>query len=272
MKTFEGIVIITEQLPVGHRGRAKLSPKTPLVSRLCLGQFLLSKLAIIPFIHSITTMTTTMSLQPPPFDSQPYWHTRFTHETSFEWLVPSQTFVSILLPILSPLPRQIRILHLGSGTSDLHNHFRAAGFSNVTNVDYEPLALKRGQELEKRAFGDVKMRYAAADVTDMPRVEELLGIEGRGKGKEAGFDMVIDKSTVDAVSCGGEEKLLAMTEGVRRCLKEDGVWISLSYSRWRFDVGGLGFDVQVLERIPVPKSKETEPDMWYWCYSLRPRT
>jgi hypothetical protein len=139
-------------------------------------------------------------------------------------------------------------------------------------VDYEPLALKRGQELEKRAFGDVQMRYAVADVTDMPRVEELLGEEGVGEGREGGFDVVLDKSTVDAVSCGGEEKVLAMAEGLRRCLKREGIWISLSYSQWRFDIEGLGFDVQVLERIQVPKTKETEPDLWYWCYLLRSRT
>ncbi|RKU46880.1 hypothetical protein DL546_009118 [Coniochaeta pulveracea] len=109
------------------------------------------------------------------------------------------------------------------------------------------------------------MRYAVADVTDTSEVEELLEREG-------GFDVVLDKSTMDAVSCGGEEEVLAMAEGVKRCLKEGGFWISLSYSQWRFDVVGLGFDVQVLERIPVPKEKETEPDMWYWCYALRPKT
>lgn len=89
-------------------------------------------------------MPTTTPPQPPPFDSQLYWHTRFLHETTFEWLVPSTTFLSIIHPILSSLPPPIRILHLGSGTSDLHNHLRAAGFGDVTNVDYEPLALKHG--------------------------------------------------------------------------------------------------------------------------------
>ncbi|GAW18385.1 hypothetical protein ANO14919_078600 [Xylariales sp. No.14919] len=197
---------------------------------------------------------------PADFEKQSYWHDRFASETAFEWLAPSATFVSFLEPYLSVSGDQ-RILNLGSGTSDLHVHLREKGSEDVTNVDYEPLALGRGREIEKRLCGDVRTKYAVADVTrlraDLPA--------------PSAFDLVLDKSTVDAVSCGGEAAFLAMARGVRQCLAPGGLWISLSYSAARFDLEELPFDVHVIGKVPTPKAKVTDPDVYYWCYLLRPR-
>ncbi|KAH6610153.1 hyoothetical [Trichoderma cornu-damae] len=206
---------------------------------------------------------------PVDFDKQTYWHRRFSAESSFEWLLASADFVAILRPLLATLdPSSSRILHLGSGTSDLHNHFRRLGFLDVTNVDYEPLAVQRGRELERRAFGDVRTEYVVADAT-----QSLLpgGGSAHGSRRDARFDLVVDKSTADAVSCGGEERLRRMACCVEECLARDAVWISLSYSASRFDVDGLPFDVEVLAKVPTPKSKATDPDIFHWCYLLRPR-
>ncbi|KAH8912452.1 hypothetical protein BR93DRAFT_922408 [Coniochaeta sp. PMI_546] len=104
---------------------------------------------------------------PPDFESQSYWHDRFSKETAFEWLTDPSTFLRILEPFLGQLDRSAKLLHLGCGTSDLHNHLRARGYYNVTNVDFEPLALNRGQELEQSAFGDLTMKYVLADATQL---------------------------------------------------------------------------------------------------------
>ncbi|KAL0934884.1 protein kinase domain containing protein [Colletotrichum truncatum] len=194
---------------------------------------------------------------PADFDKQSYWGNRFVAETNFEWLTESATFMSILDPYLAQLDDFAPILQLGFGTSDLQNHFRQRGFENVTNVDFEPLAMDRGRMLEKQVFGDVKMRYLVADVTQLHLPDK--------------FDLIIDKSTVDAVSCGGEEQFLRMAEGVRRHLTDDGCWISLSYSFCRFDVEGLPFDVEVIAKIPTPKLKPHDPDVYHWCYLMRPK-
>ncbi|KAI0872499.1 S-adenosyl-L-methionine-dependent methyltransferase [Hypoxylon argillaceum] len=191
------------------------------------------------------------------FEKQSYWHDRFATETAFEWLVPSETFMPFLTPYLYATETQ-RILHLGPGTSDLHTHLRARGHANVTNADYEPLALTRGRALEEAAFGDVRMSYAVADVT---KLDADLGT----------FDLVVDKSTADAVSCGGDAAVLAMARCVRACLAPDGVWVSLSYSATRFELEELPFEVRVVGRILTPKAKVTDPDVFYWCYLLRPR-
>ena len=195
---------------------------------------------------------------PVSFDQQSYWHDRFTSETAFEWLVPSAAFLAILQPILATLPPTAAILHLGPGTSDLHVHLRAAGLPRVTNLDYEPLAADRGRELEARAFGDVRMAYAVADATRLDTARD-------------GFDLVLDKSTADAVACAGDDALRRMAAGVRQCLGPGGAWVSLSYSEARFKVEGLPFEVEVLDRIPVPKQRPQDPDIYHWCYLLRPR-
>lgn len=194
---------------------------------------------------------------PVDFDKQSYWHDRFASEASFEWLLSSAEFMSILEPHLARLETASPILQLGFGTSDLQNHMRTCGFSNVTNVDYEPLAIERGRDLEKRTFGDVEMRYTVADVTQIRLPEK--------------YDLVVDKSTVDAVSCGGRVALLRTAEGVRGCLAAGAVWISLSFSSSRFDVDDLPFDVEVIAKVLTPKLKPSDPDIYHWCYLLRPR-
>ncbi|KAH7171480.1 S-adenosyl-L-methionine-dependent methyltransferase [Dactylonectria macrodidyma] len=196
---------------------------------------------------------------PGDFDKQSYWRDRFTSEKSFEWLVPSADFIRVVEPQLSSLRPEARILHIGIGTSDLQNHFRARGYSNVLNIDFEPLAVDRGRELEKQSFGDVKMRYGVHDATQ-------LDIGQREK-----FHLVVDKSTVDAVSCAGKDPLRRMVAGVSDCLAPGGVWISLSYSESRFDIADLPFDVEVLAKFPTPKLKPTDPDIYHWCYLLRPK-
>lgn len=195
---------------------------------------------------------------PADFDKQEYWHQRFVKETSFEWLVPSHVFMSIVEPYIQHLQASSRVLQIGSGTSDLQNHLRARGFQDVLNIDYEPLAIERGIQLEKQAFGNVRMKYAVADATRL-----CFG--------DCTFNLIVDKSTVDAVSCGGDEAVLRMAERVRRYLAPGGFWISLSYSSSRFDMDGLPFDLEVIARIPTPKENEMDPDVFHHCYLLKPK-
>lgn len=215
---------------------------------------------------------------PADFDKREYWHDRFTTENRFEWLATSDEFMRILeadvdFSRLKDNPCSSRILHVGFGTSDLQNHLRAAGFRDVLNVDYEPLAVERGRAAEEARFGDVRMGYAVADATRLNAELGLLGGEnGEGKGEmRRKFDLVIDKSTADAVSCGGEDAVLSMCRAVRRCLTPGGIWISLSYSQSRFDIEGLPFRCEVVARIPTMKFKETDPDVYHHCYKLTPR-
>lgn len=230
-----------------------------------------------PFTPPPLTSPGTM---PTDFDKQEYWHARFATETQFEWLATSEEFMRILeadADFSQNLNRaSSRILHVGFGTSDLQNHLRAAGFEQVLNVDYEPLAVERGRQIEEAAFGGVRMGYVVADATRLDADLGLADVAGQEEeehrgGRKKKFDFVVDKSTVDAVSCGGEAALLSMCRAVRRCLAPGGFWVSLSYSRWRFDVDGLPFRYEEIARIPTRKLKETDPDIYHHCYKLTPR-
>ncbi|KAI1642883.1 S-adenosyl-L-methionine-dependent methyltransferase [Daldinia loculata] len=202
---------------------------------------------------------------PPDFEKQSYWHERFSSETSFEWLASSESFMSIIEPYLSTPSHTYenapRILHLGSGTSDLQNCFRSRGYLDVTNVDYEPLAIERGRQLEQVAFGDVRMKYIVADATQLACYFS----------RDQKFDIVVDKGTADAVSCGGNTALSRMASGVRKYLADNGIWISLSYSSARFHIEQLPFGVEVITKIPLPKLKENDPEIYHHCYLLRPK-
>ena len=197
---------------------------------------------------------------PADFEKQSYWHRRFKSETSFEWLISSGAFMDVLTPRLQNLPKSASILHVGSGTSDLHNHLRMQGFLGVTNIDYEPLALQRGQQLERDVFGDVQMKYTVADATNLDLEEK--------------YQMVVDKSTADAISCGESIAVALMAASIRRCLSPDGFWVSLSYSPYRFDLEHVHslFNVQVIGKLPTPKTKATDPDIFHYCYLLQPKT
>jgi SAM-dependent methyltransferase len=205
---------------------------------------------------------------PADFEKQSYWHDRFASEKSFEWLLASSEFIGIIEPYLTSLGSSTsssHILNIGSGTSDLQNHLRGRGFHNVCNIDYEPLAAERGRQLEEKAFGNAVMRYVVADATQLGYESSKLGNRGYGK-----FDLVIDKSTADAISCGGQTALLRMAQGVRNVLADDAVWISLSFSASRFDDPRLPFHVETITKIPTSKISPTDPDIYHWCYLLRP--
>ncbi|CAG9977909.1 unnamed protein product [Clonostachys byssicola] len=210
------------------------------------------------------------------YEKQSYWHDRFTSETSFEWLVTSKQFISVIEPHLAQLPLSSHILHLGSGTSDLHNHFRSRGLLNVTNLDFEPLAAERGRDLEQKAFGDVRMNYIVADATHLVDEPIMISSHSDAAGENehnvtpAKFDLVVDKSTADAVACGGDSAILKLAQGIKECLSKDGVWISLSFSSDRFEVPELPFHVEVMAKVPTRKMKPTDPDIYHWCFILRP--
>ncbi|KAK7745774.1 hypothetical protein SLS53_002491 [Cytospora paraplurivora] len=178
------------------------------------------------------------------FEKQEYWHKRFATETNFEWLSTSEEFMNILNgdEDFASLDKASSVLQIGCGTSDLHNWLRKHGFVNVLNIDYEALAIDRGKELEKAEFRDVCMRYAVADATQLDLSEK--------------FDFVLDKSTVDAISCGGEDALLRMCHGVKDHLAPGGFWISMSYSKWRFEVDGLPFNFEITTNVTTDKATQ----------------
>jgi EEF1A lysine methyltransferase 4 len=194
---------------------------------------------------------------PPEFGEQSYWHARFQQESAFEWLASSETFLDVAGRYVHSLPRDAPILQLGCGTSDMHVHLRRRGFTNVTNVDYEPLAIERARAMEQATFGDVLMKYTVADILVLD-----MGTT---------FDLVLDKSTADAIACCEGLSVLAMARRVKNHLSERGVWVSLSFSADRFRSDGctLPLEVEVIDKLLTDKHKPTDPDIFFYCFALQ---
>lgn len=188
------------------------------------------------------------------FHDVDYWTKRFESERKFEWLINSAQFMSVLLPFCNA---KLKILNLGSGTSDLQIHLRAKGLL-VTNIDFSETAIRCGREAELAAFGDCCMEHKVADVTCLPMFDHL-------------FDLVVDKSTADAVACAGDDALLRMAHSVRGIMSNRATWISCSYSETRYQgIGTIPFHVELLQRFPRPKSTVHEPTLYIWVYKLTP--
>lgn len=192
------------------------------------------------------------------YHSLEYWNARFQGESSFDWLISSKAFMDLILPFCDQASeKECRVLQLGFGTSHLHVHLRRAGLL-VTNVDFEPSAIIHGKAAEVESFGDVLMQYMVADATALPPLDRT-------------FDLVVDKSTVDAISCAGDDALISTLRSVRAVLATTGVWLCCSYSAQRFsNLQQSYFAISTLHSIAQQKSNPHDPDIFTWIYMLRP--
>jgi hypothetical protein len=162
------------------------------------------------------------------FSSAEYWSARFVTETSFEWLLPSNKIITFILDNFLPNPESvIKCLHLGCGTSTL------------------------GMELEdalKQRVGDevviqvVDSDYVAESITlSTPRPIlnlNALDLSDLKNKSDGGWDLIIDKSTADAISCGplidDIEPINVLCNNLTEVTKKGTRWISISYSPTRF--------------------------------------
>ncbi|KAI1613244.1 hypothetical protein EDD37DRAFT_626938 [Exophiala viscosa] len=175
------------------------------------------------------------STKAPSFSSRSYWDDRFTgDQITFEWLLSVGDTIAIINGIIvnsridgqgvsnDPKPR---ILHIGCGTSDLSLHLRELVRlpAQVHNVDFSEAAVEHGRMKELQSFhihpasidadrgrdGGVSgpaatevserenwMSWSTVDLLSLPSVESLVGDGGQL------YDLIIDKSTSDAIACG----------------------------------------------------------------------
>ncbi|KZT02478.1 uncharacterized protein LAESUDRAFT_730226 [Laetiporus sulphureus 93-53] len=238
-----------------------------------------------PIIHPIQVM-------PPEYHLQSFWDDRFEKERHFEWLGDGrETLIPILSDHLRSLLRQQRdpphaapqCLHIGAGTSKLSDHIRGAYIEvygeatnegAIVNLDFSEAAVQKGIEAEiariHRQSHDrrnIGMQWVQADVLKWGDLAPLLGSDPRrheDAGQRARFEIVLDKSTSDAISCGDDivvedglapsvanspvVERLAAQQGyplrlqpvillalhLANLIHPGGLWISLSFSSTRF--------------------------------------
>lgn len=150
----------------------------------------------------------------PNYGEPTYWDHRYKTQKgkTFDWLED----YSSLRPVLGNLVgRDHSILHLGCGNAELSEEMYDDGYRNSVNIDISNICIAEMKERSKHRVG---MQWLEMDAMDMSFEDET-------------FDIVIDKSTLDAILCGNDSFLNAakMIMEVQRVLKTGGLYVVISY-------------------------------------------
>lgn len=221
----------------------------------------------------------------PDFASQEHWDFRFEKDPKpFDWLVPAKVLHDVAGEVIEKTEiREPRILHIGSGTSESHVLRKlVAKPGHVLNVDYSDAAVQAGSKREQEILAGEHItsllapgKHDSVQDTELPpsmrwSCKDLLSLHDglsmlhnqQDEGKL--FDLVLDKSTSDSISCGAAVHLnlpypLSINGWTRRILGSgthqpkdvhplhvlavhlaalttpgSGRWIAISYSEDRF--------------------------------------
>ena len=82
---------------------------------------------------------------------------------------------------------------LGCGNSELSEQMYDAGYTKITNIDISSVVIE--QMAERSRLSRPEMKFLVGDVTDLHMYAD------------SSFDILIDKSTIDALLCGEDSFL-----------------------------------------------------------------
>ncbi|EGP84137.1 unnamed protein product [Zymoseptoria tritici ST99CH_1A5] len=161
----------------------------------------------------------------PDFASHDYWDTRFTKDrTPFDWLIPATALRDVATDVVDDADalHNAQVLHIGCGTSDASIlRDMVENPAQVHNIDFSSAAIEAASERETNILSKSKapdvtnvsqdqeqwvqskltnMRWSCMDLLSLDSTLDLL----QRQEEEAGrlFDLVLDKSTSDSISCG----------------------------------------------------------------------
>ena len=272
-----------------------------------------------------------------------YWQTRFSTENNFEWLVPSPTLIPLVHEILLSFPSssaflaqkfsqegdgqedeppKVTILHVGCGSSTLGTQLQAyldgqpqspshAGGGRIYQVydaDYvkPPASIMSAKEEAKVPFKLVDLLSTESLLSNLPHQEGPIPSDDIAKAieEEQKWDLILDKSTCDAISTGPQlspppfsagqteqapaDPVERMAFNLSKVVKKGGKWVSISYSPIRYsflsDIGNdgkYGWKVvrkEMVAMTSIPEGRRIrdgdqerivyEPETGVWMYVL----
>lgn len=201
-----------------------------------------------------------MPLKAPSFGSSEYWDNRFANEIQpFDWLSSPETLDSHIADALQSVDTKEppQVLHVGCGSSLLSQHLKShvRRARQVHNVDYSSVVIEaeRKRDEEASSRDEDRMRWEVMDLLAPGSVVQTCG--------QAAYDVVVDKSTSDSVSCADDVvgrfpcttsksdvansaesrqtpvyPLHAMVLNLAMVAKPGARWIAVSYSAERFSM------------------------------------
>ncbi|KAJ5762588.1 uncharacterized protein N7511_005970 [Penicillium nucicola] len=248
----------------------------------------------------------------PDYDDPDFWDTRFaTNSDVGEWLNSGEALLDAVLSDLKSrslaqieAARTPHVLHLGPGVSKLGNKLRDQFIerqwqsNGIVNADFSTEAVRRGQEMESKRGPAHAMPWLRVDLRSWSDVSTL--------SEFAPFDVILDKSTSDALATSEDHQLSRQNDFLTSCpavqkillknptitlrpvellalqliplTQKGSTWIALSYSTMRFDgLHHLSDHWTLQARIPLkapagPVTPSTyAPEIFHWMYILQRR-
>ncbi|GLT34742.1 hypothetical protein SLA2020_092410 [Shorea laevis] len=179
-----------------------------------------------------------------------YWDDRYANESApFDWY---QKYPSLapLIRLYVPHNHQ-RILVVGCGNSAFSENMIDDGYEDVVNVDISSVVIKA---MQNKYQNRPQLKYIEMDVKDMSAFEA------------GSFDAVIDKGTLDSILCGsnGRHNSTQMLEEIERVLKDEGVYIVITYGAPPYRLSLLkpslwSIKLHVIEKSVAGESPEQPP-------------
>ncbi|KAH0222944.1 hypothetical protein KCU86_g422, partial [Aureobasidium melanogenum] len=144
------------------------------------------------------------------FGDVEYWDNRFTKEEQFDWLAD----FAVLEPWLkksiaerSGHDGRPQILHIGCGSSALSIQLRGLVQSpkQIHNVDYSSVVIERNRQRENRLLESSEATFEPTSwsTLDLLSASQILNFGA----SETRYDVIIDKSTSDAISCAEDRTI-----------------------------------------------------------------
>ena len=152
----------------------------------------------------------------PHYGDKKYWeeHYKKNEGETFYWLEEYPTLKKTIDSLKIP-KNSGKILNVGCGNSELSENMYDNGYLNIYNIDISQKVINLMTERSKNRPGII---YKVMDVCDI-------------KYENNFFDLIIDKSTMDALSCGYYYyiNIAKMLKEIQRVLKVGGYYMMVSY-------------------------------------------
>jgi len=172
----------------------------------------------------------------PNYGDCKYWEERYEKQkgSTFDWLENYET----LKPIMDELnfdKKSIKSLMVGCGNAEMSYDMYIDGYTSLTNIDISEVVI----EQMKDKYNETTMKWDVMDVRDI-------------KYPDNEFDLIVDKSTIDAILCGESSfvNVAIMLNEIQRVLKVHGYYMIISYGQpenriFHLEREHLGFDISL---------------------------
>lgn len=151
-------------------------------------------------------------------------------------------------------------MNLGCGNSVLSEELYDRGFKQVFNIDISPVVIEQMAKRNSVSRPELKCKvhsckYMTGEVMDVRNMHFPSDY----------FDLIIDKSTIDALLCGESAFIntALMMRECQRVLKVDGAYMGISYGNpenrvLHYKRGHLKMTVQTYQVAPAKDSKDQQ--------------